>query len=81
MGQVLIRKLDDALLSDYRLAADRNGRSLEAELREALAQARPKVRLSADELRALSARLRSGTSASAAALDSVDLIREDRDTR
>lgn len=81
MGQVLIRKLDDALLSDYRLAADRNGRSLEAELREALAQARPKVRLSADELRALSVRLRAGAPASAAAIDSTDLIREDRDMR
>lgn len=81
MGQVLIRKLDDALLSDYRLAADRNGRSLEAELREALAQARPRLRLSADELRALSARLRGETPASAVAIDSTDLIREDRDMR
>lgn len=81
MGQVLIRKLDDALLSDYRLAADRNGRSLEAELREALAQARPKVRLSVDELRALSVRLRGETPATAAVIDSTDLIREDRDMR
>jgi plasmid stability protein len=41
MGQALIRNLDDAILDDYREAARRNGRSLEAELREALARARP----------------------------------------
>lgn len=81
MGQVLIRKLDEGLLADYRLSASRNGRSLEAELREALAQARPKIRLSGDELVALSLRLRAATPASAAAIDSTDLIREDRDTR
>ena len=45
MGQVLIRNLDDALIADFRRVAKANGRSLEAELREALAQARPKVRL------------------------------------
>lgn len=81
MGQVLIRKLDDGLLTDYRLAAAHNGRSLEAELREALAQGRPKVRLSAEELMALSKRLRAHTPTSAAAIDSTDLIREDRDAR
>lgn len=41
MGQALIRNLDDATLDDYREAARRNGRSLEAELREALMRARP----------------------------------------
>ena len=39
MGQVLIRNLDDALIADFRRVAKANGRSLEAELREALAQA------------------------------------------
>ncbi|MDX5984797.1 FitA-like ribbon-helix-helix domain-containing protein [Sphingomonas echinoides] len=81
MGQVLIRKLDDDLLRDYKVAAERNGRSLEAELRSALAQARPKVRLSGAELRALSEELRAQTPTSAAAIDSTDLIREDRDAR
>ena len=41
MKQVLIRNVDEALLDDYRAAAKLNGRSLEAELREALARARP----------------------------------------
>lgn len=41
MGQVLIRNLDDELLEDYREAAKAHERSLEAELREALRNARP----------------------------------------
>jgi plasmid stability protein len=41
MKQVLIRNVDESLLDDYREAAKLNGRSLEAELREALARARP----------------------------------------
>ncbi|TMJ11534.1 MAG: hypothetical protein E6G94_15785 [Alphaproteobacteria bacterium] len=41
MAQVLIRGLDDDLLADYREAAKANGRTLEAELREALRQVRP----------------------------------------
>ena len=81
MGQVLIRNLDDALLTDYRRAAKTNGRSLEAELREALAQSRPKTRLSAEELIALSLELRAMTPASAAAIDSTDTIRQARDER
>lgn len=39
MGQVLIRNLDDAILTDYRRAAKDHGRSLEAKLRDALALA------------------------------------------
>ncbi|MEY4270875.1 MAG: hypothetical protein RLZZ58_2091, partial [Pseudomonadota bacterium] len=39
MAQALIRNIDDALLADYREAAARNQRSLEAELREALKRA------------------------------------------
>ena len=76
---MLIRNLDDALLTDYRRAAKSNGRSLEAELREALAQARPKARMSKDELIALSLRLRAITPASAAAMDSTEIIRQVRD--
>ena len=41
MGQALIRNLDDELLADYREIAAANGRSLEAELREALRKAKP----------------------------------------
>jgi len=41
MAQALIRNLDDDLLADYREIAAANGRSLEAELREALRIARP----------------------------------------
>ena len=41
MAQALIRNLDDDLLTAYREAAEANGRSLEAELREALRIARP----------------------------------------
>jgi antitoxin FitA len=36
MAQVLIRNLDDELVDAYRAAAKREGRSLEAQLREAL---------------------------------------------
>jgi len=39
------------------------------------------VRLSGAELRALSEELRARTPASAAAIDSTDLIREERDAR
>ena len=41
MAQALIRNIDDDLLQDYRDAAKRNGRSLEAELRDALKVMRP----------------------------------------
>ena len=41
MAQVLIRNLDGDLVESYRAAARLKGTSLEAELREALARARP----------------------------------------
>jgi antitoxin FitA len=41
MRQVLIRNLDDAIVEEFRLEAKANGRSLEAELREALKRSRP----------------------------------------
>ena len=41
MAQALIRNIDDDLLADYREVAAANGRSLEAELREALRRAKP----------------------------------------
>ena len=42
MGQIVIRNLDDELVADYREAAKRNRRSMEAEVREALRIMRPK---------------------------------------
>lgn len=81
MGQVLIRNLDDALLGDFRREAKANGRSLEAELRDALAKARPRQRLSRDELIALSEKLWAMTPDSAAAIDSTAFIRASRDSR
>jgi antitoxin FitA len=81
MGQVLIRNLDDALIADYKRAAADHGRSLEHELRHALAAMRPKRQLNRDELIALSERLRADTPPASAAVDSTPLIREDRDSR
>lgn len=81
MGQVLIRNLDDALIADYKQAAADKGRSLEAELRDLLSTMRPRRQRSKRELLALSERLCALTPASAAAVDSTLLIREDRDSR
>ena len=41
MGQVLIRNLGDDVIAGYREAAERNGRSLEAELRHLLTTFQP----------------------------------------
>lgn len=73
--------LDDALIADYERAAADHGRSLENELRGALAAMRPRRRLNGAELIALSERLRAGTPPAAVASDSTLLIREDRDSR
>jgi plasmid stability protein len=79
MGQVLIRNLDDALIADYREAAQRNQRSLEAELREALARVRPisdqRRQSVLDEL----ARIRAMTPKGVAQTPGWQLVREDRD--
>jgi antitoxin component of MazEF toxin-antitoxin module len=81
MGHDVTIELDDALMEDFKRAAADSGRSLEAELRDALLRVRPKRRMSRDELAALSERLRANTPASARAIDSTLLIREDRDSR
>ena len=81
MGQVLIRNLDDAVIADFKHAATRNGRSLEAELRAALAAARPKPRLTTEEKLAIIAKLHAMTPPSASAVDSTQYIREERDSR
>jgi plasmid stability protein len=79
MAQVLIRNLEDEILDDYRQAAKRNSRSLEAELREALRRMRPKNVEMRDELIELSRRLRLMTPPGAVQTPAEQLIREDRD--
>ncbi|OAN54008.1 FitA-like ribbon-helix-helix domain-containing protein [Magnetospirillum moscoviense] len=76
MGSVLIRNLDDALINQFRTKAGLNNRSLEAELREALAAQAP---LSPEQKLALLDRVRIRLPEGAP--DSADLIREDRDRR
>ncbi|HEY0412186.1 MAG TPA: hypothetical protein VGD66_03485 [Allosphingosinicella sp.] len=78
MAQALIRNLDDALLADYREAAEANHRSLEAELREALRVARPLTRKRRAELIAEADRIRAMTP-NVPQTPSEQLIREDRD--
>ena len=79
MSQVLIRNLDDALLADYREAAARNDRSLEAELREALRVARPVSPKRREELLEISDRIRAMTPKGVKQTPSEILVREDRD--
>lgn len=78
MGQVLIRNLDDALLADYREAAQLNQRSLEAELRDALQRARPIGQKRREELIAEARRIRAMTP-DVPQTPGWLLIREDRD--
>ncbi|HJQ16664.1 MAG TPA: hypothetical protein VJ859_06650 [Allosphingosinicella sp.] len=79
MGQVLIRNLDDDLLADYREAAKRHHRSLEAELRDVLRSARPLSPQRRDEALARLAVIRAMTP-DRYQTPSEDLVREDRNT-
>jgi antitoxin FitA len=79
MGQALIRNLDDDLLADYREAAARNARSLEAELREALKVVRPVSRKRREELLEISRRVRAMTPKGVKQTPAEVLVREDRD--
>jgi plasmid stability protein len=79
MGQALIRNIDDALLSDYREAAVSNQRSLEAELRDALARARPVTPKRREELLDKLAEIRAMTPAGVKQTRSEVLVRQDRD--
>jgi plasmid stability protein len=78
MAQALIRNIDDTLLNDYREAARRNHRSLEAELREALRRARPPAPARREELIEAARRIRALTPAGVPQTPSEVLIREDR---
>lgn len=80
MGRVLIRNLDDAVIEDYRTAARHGGRSLEAELRDALRRARPVVDSPVDELKRRSIELRAMTPHEPPQGDSTLVIRWYRDT-
>lgn len=79
MAQVLIRNLDDELLADYRAAAERNKRSLEAELREALAAVRPMTVRRRDELLTRLRTIRAMTPKGVQQTPAEVLVREDRD--
>ncbi|HKT16345.1 MAG TPA: hypothetical protein VJR87_13180 [Allosphingosinicella sp.] len=79
MGQVLVRNLEDELLADYREAARRNHRSLEAELRDALRRARPLSATGRSEALARLAAIRAMTP-DRYQTPSEELVREDRDT-
>jgi plasmid stability protein len=78
MAQVLVRNLDEQVVTALRRKAELHGRSLEQELRVALAAA---ARLTNDERVALARRVRDMTPATVKQTDSAELIRQDRDTR
>ena len=78
MAQALIRNIDDQLLADYRDAAKSNGRSLEAELREALRVMRPMTAKRRDELREIARQIRAMTP-DVPQTPSEQLVRDDRD--
>lgn len=75
---MLIRNLDDELVENYRKAAKRNGRSLEAELREVLRAMQPLTRERVAQLIETSRRIRAMTP-DVPQTPSEDLIRADRD--
>ena len=77
MGQVLIRNLDDAMVEDFRREAKANGRSLEAELREALRRGRPDR---TGTRRALAEQVRSQLPDPTPGPDGTEIIRWYRDT-
>jgi len=81
MAQALIRNLDEDLLEDYRRAARRNRRSLEAELRETLERSRPLEAQGREDMIELSRRLRELTANPPGSVEGWRLIREDRDSR
>lgn len=80
MSQILVRDLDPEVVNHLRKRAERHRRSLQAEVRLILEEAaRESTRPSIEELvrRADQIRARSGPQRT----DSVDIIREDRDSR
>ncbi|SPE22344.1 Plasmid stability protein StbC (fragment) [Burkholderiales bacterium] len=78
MAQVLVRNLDEQVVTALRRKAELHGHSLEQELRVALTAA---ARLTNEERLALVRRVRGLTPGNVKQTDSADLIRQDRDTR
>jgi plasmid stability protein len=78
MAQVLVRNLDDRVVTALRRKAELHGHSLEQELRLALTAA---AGLTSEERVELARRIRGLTPANVKQTDSTDLIRHDRDTR
>ena len=77
MAQILVRQLDDHVVSALRARARAQGLSLEQSLRDLLTDAVSRDGSLRDEL----ARLRASTPAAGRSLDVAALIREDRDGR
>ncbi|HEY3778745.1 MAG TPA: hypothetical protein VGL35_11870 [Rhizomicrobium sp.] len=78
MGQIIIRNIDDRVVSRLKRQAAEQGLSLEESLRRALAQlARP----SKEEIIAEQRRIRAMSPPITDSPFSEDLIREDRDSR
>lgn len=77
MAQVLVRNLDEEVVSSLKIKAELHGHSLEQELREILKRA---AELTVEEKLALIDRIRAMTPKRLED-DSADLIREDRDSR
>jgi plasmid stability protein len=77
MAQVIVRNLDEQVVSSLKFKAELHGRSLEQELRDILKRA---AELTTEEKLALVDRIRAMTP-QRLDTDSADLIREDRDTR
>jgi plasmid stability protein len=77
VAQVIVRNLDEQVVSSLKFKAELHGRSLEQELRDILKRA---AELTTEEKLALVDRIRAMTP-HRLETDSADLIREDRDTR
>ena len=78
MAQVLVRNLDDQVVTALRRKAELHGHSLEQELRLTLTAA---ARLTPAERVALARRIGSLTPTDVEQSDSTELIRQDRYTR
>jgi antitoxin FitA len=75
MAQILVGELPDTLVKQLEARAERNGRSLEAEVREILAQAVTGDRKAfLERAAAMRARLAEGKHT-----ETLELLREDRD--
>ncbi len=77
MAQILVRNLDESVIERLKARARNNGRSLEAEVRQILEQS-AKVDMATSRRRIMEIRKKmEGRSF----IDSVELIREDREIR